>query len=94
MTWEQKFMAIMAISRMAALHMREPGNWYVFLGGLSVGGDGFLRSIYTSGDSPEDAIETTWANLTAGLPSGSHIRVSSTDKSYQWTGYMWSEVSK
>ncbi len=57
--WEQKFAALQAISSDISLRMRRPGNWYVSMRGVEVGGNGLLTSItQTDCTSPFDAIHT------------------------------------
>jgi len=91
LTWEQKFAALNALTRMH-LCMRAPGDWYVSADGglVEIVGDGICRSGGTFGVSPEYAVESYFEWATE-LKPGFRLRVSSGGNvtEVRWNGFMW-----
>lgn len=95
MNTEEKFAALGALAPYAAsLWMRNPGDWYVHLKGVEIGGDGMLASPASSGKTPFEAIEKCWAEH-ATLPAGRYIvlnAMQTTRRHVRWNGFMWQEL--
>ena len=98
MTYEQQFSAIKALSNSCpgpALHMREPGNWYLYVPCVEIGGNGLLKGVGKSGITPEYAVEHTWDELTSVVaPFFIVINAMQDDQRRQvrWNGFMWADV--
>lgn len=93
MNWEQKLQALQALCDVS-LKMRKPGDWYVS-SNMSIAGDGFLRSNYGNGQTPESAVNNHWENYTTLLSPESYIAVNQTfgpRKQVRWNGFMWEDV--
>lgn len=100
MTIEQKFQALQALCKggaEAAIYMREPGNWYVFLGGVCIKEKSLLASASgPTGTNPFDAIGKAWEVLTALSPD-EHIviyRGNNNRRSLRWNGFMWADIEE
>jgi len=96
MTWEQKFAALQALLDFkgdAALHSREPGDWYVTLPSVSIKEGGLLVSVGNSGATPQEAVEKTWTKLTS-LPNDHYIVASACSgrRAVRWNGFMWAPI--
>lgn len=94
MTWEQKLSALQAIAE-CYLRMRKPGDWYVSHK-VSIGGDGFLRTEYGNGKTPEEAVNNHWDTYAVNLPIDRCVvaRVNSEDeKRVRWNGFMWEDFA-
>lgn len=90
MKWEEKFQAMNALTEVV-LKMRKPGDWYVSAIGRSIAGDGFLRSEYGNGTTPQEAIDDDWGKLVVFLPSDRYI--STSKGNFVWNGFMWERRS-
>ena len=61
-TWEDRLAAMQALTE-CSLRMRSPGNWYVETS-VEIGDGAILSSAYGNGETPEQAVEQTWKNVT------------------------------
>lgn len=95
MNTEEKFAALGALAPHAAsLWMRNPGDWYVHLTGVEIGGDEMLTSPASSGKTPFEAIEECWRQHTL-LPAGRYVvlnAMQTTRRHVRWNGFMWQEL--
>jgi hypothetical protein len=91
MTWEQKLMALKAISRHdISLCMREPGNWYLGYAGIERVEGSMLVSGTNASKSPEEAVNWYWEFATNPR---FHMRIG--EGSYvKWNGFMWEKVTR
>ena len=62
MNWEQKLEALNALAE-CSLKMRDPGNWYVSQS-VEVKVGAMLVGRYGNGESPQEAVEDNWRQLT------------------------------
>lgn len=95
MTWEEKLEALKGLSP-TVLVMRKPGDWYVSATGRNIGGDGFLTSAYGNGQTPQQAVENDWKEMTEKVPLEKYIVVTRSGERhhFRWRGYMWEELWK
>jgi len=98
MTWEEKFAALGALAGGwdCALHMRHPGNWYVHLRSVDIGGHGLLGAVVGNGDSPATAVEDCWTTATT-LPQDQYIVIHAMRdrrRAVRWNGFMWETVNE
>ena len=99
MNWEQKFQAMQALLIFkgdASLHMRTPGDWYVSLPYVHLRKKNTLEGVSGSGPTPEEAVNSTWKNLTNRQP-GEYLQIkslSNTNKGVKWNGFMWEDVTE
>lgn len=94
LTWEQKFLAIIAIGP-ASLKCRGEGDWYVEQSGVEVGDGRFLTSPSVSGKAPADAVALYWDSLT-DLPPSARIVIGAYGKNrreVRWNGFMWADAA-
>jgi hypothetical protein len=69
-------------------------RWSAMINGVEIGGDGSLRSISGSGDTPADAALDLWAAMT-NLPEGKYLVKDSYGEDRQhfvWTGLHWKRL--
>lgn len=96
MDWEHKLQAIQALVGgviAAPVLMRSPGNWYVSMSKVSIGGDGYSTSVCGDGHTPEDAVCDAFGNLTSNVKKGDFVIVDF-KRWYRWNGFMWQEFEK
>lgn len=94
MTWEQKLEAMQTLFPVC-LRMRKPGDWYVDPRGREIGGDGILRGVYGSGNSPEAAVNDDWRQCVEELRPGLYLSknaYSGSRTQWRWTGCVWQAV--
>lgn len=96
--YEQLLLALGGLTGSAssiALHMRKPGDWYVSMTAVEIGGNGFLSSIAGNGENPMQAVRNTWTRLTT-LPPTKWIRVHGIngERIVRWNGFMWADVER
>lgn len=91
MTPHQKLMAMRALDSDLNLnpYWASEGTWRCGIPG-EIGGDGLLRSISESANSPEKAVEKAW-DVIEQMPLSSHLYVKGAR--YRWVGYMWERLS-
>ena len=92
MTYEQKFFAIKSLDRDAAIMIRRPGDWYVFLRNTERKEGGCLSSGCGSGATPEDAVDVMWEWATDPKHHLVVNAMSDDRKEYRWNGFMWEAV--
>jgi hypothetical protein len=89
--WEEKFMAINALSQ-ASLRMRHPGDWYVEQS-IEIGGDGLLTSVFGNGGTPSEAVDDHWIKITS-IQYSKYLVVGHGEqrRHYRWQYCLWKEV--
>lgn len=99
LTWEQKLQAIASLHGILdkpSLMMNEPGNWYIYLPALDIKKGCMLTSPCNRGNTPEDAVNSAWDNLTK-LKDDEYLVVNAfrdSRKAVKWNGFMWQEISE
>ena len=96
MTWEEKLMALKALSGEATLRIREPGNWYCSLPRVSIKEGSFLTSPTSSSATPQDAVEDMWRRCVTELPDNQCIVIGAyigQRQEVRWNGFMWAAFS-
>lgn len=94
-TWEHKLAAMQELGGDdVQLRMRKPGDWYLNTPSVEIGGNGVLRSAYSNGATPEEAVLNTWADWLS-LPSDHYLQVSRLGRTrrYVWGQFMWKELT-
>lgn len=87
MDWQQKLHALKAITS-THLEMREPDDWYVRAHARSIEDGTMLRGAYGDGATPQAAVESDWAQMTAlGV-----VVVLKDNRRVRWNGFMWEDV--
>lgn len=92
MTWEEKFMAIDAISPAPSLRMRKPGEWYIHTD-IDRKQGSILSGGLIMAASPEGAVEQWWE---WAIDERYYLvtRDSSGRLAVRWNGYMWARVNE
>ncbi len=97
MSPDQMMAALNALSPVGevALHMRKPGDWYLLVKGVEIGGDGTLGLVGGNGLNPFNAIENYWNNATRNLPTSKYLVLSALQsgrRHVRWNGFMWEDL--
>lgn len=94
--YEQMLAAMKGLGVYPTLQMRAPGDWYVTLPSVEIGGDGLLCSAGESGTSPANAVAKTWLQIaTLEPPRRLVIRaMQNSRREVRWNGFMWEDVEK
>lgn len=94
MNWEQKLQACQSLCP-ASLCMREPGDWYVDQR-IEVKDGCILKVSYGNGQTPQEAVENHWRELTDISPD-QYLVINAGGKNmaaYRWHGFMWKQVKE
>lgn len=91
MTWEEKFLAIKAISPEVCLMMRKREDWYVLARGVNRREKHVISGGGISGGTPEIAVERFWEWAT---DERYHLSVNyaGSHRELRWNGFMWEDV--
>jgi hypothetical protein len=94
--YQEKFMALKAISSSATLGMRRPGDWYVFMPHVEIGNGSTLTSPGGGAETPEAAIEEAWATYTWLLKPTEYLVLNAgyedRRRHVRWNGFMWADA--
>lgn len=96
MTYEQKMAALNALNPNAALHMRRPESWYVYLPSVEIKKGPILSSARGEGKTPEGAVNDCFDQL-VNLPSDQYIVRNAGGRpreAFRWNGFMWDRVEE
>ena len=99
MNWEQMFQAMQALLVFkgdAALHMREPGNWYMSLPSVEIKHKSTLEGVGHSGPTPEAAVRNTWTAVT-NLEPDTYLVINAyrvNRRAVKWNGFMWEDITE
>jgi hypothetical protein len=95
LNYEQKLQALQALGEVT-IHMREPGDWYAYLPGAELGGNGMLLGTSGNGATPQVAINDYWEQMTNIKPPYKYIVLAAYNdakrKHVVWNGFMWKEL--
>ena len=79
----------------AELKPRDTGRWSFALRSVEIGDGPFLTSEWSSGNTPDEAIEKYYARLTTGLKCNERVVVNAYKEDrceYVWNGKNWIKV--
>lgn len=96
MTWQHKALAIKSLTGLFgfSLNMRGVGDWYVSANGVHRKEGGCLSGGFTSGKTPDEAVEQWWDWAT---DPGYYLVTSNRDgqrRAVKWNGFMWEDVDE
>lgn len=93
MTWEQKFLALLALSGSeTAICARGEGDWYCCTPGIELTDGSIVESPTESAVTPAAAVCEHWDLLTNTRPD-QYIRSRHDGHYYVWNGFMWARVT-
>lgn len=93
MTWEEKFKALSALSRVE-VKMLQPNDYRATVPGVEIGGDGFLLSTFGTGKTAEDSVNALWDKFVDGLTCDRCLVIhaySDDRREVAWNGFMWED---
>jgi hypothetical protein len=97
-TWEEKWLALKALSPDISLRMREIGDWYVSHPGVEMKPSKdsvILHGVAGGGPTPEAAVDDHW-RLVALEPPPAFIVLNAMHREQRrhmrWNGYMWVDL--
>lgn len=92
--YEQYFHAMKSLGINPSVMMRRPGDWYVYLPGVEIGGNGMLTRVKGDGNSPATAITCAWQTI-ENLKAPLRIIINAmrnNRREVRWNGFMWEDV--
>lgn len=96
MNWQQKALAIRSLTGAFgfSLNLRGEGDWYVSASRVSRKEGGCLSSDFTSGKTPDEAVEQWWDWATD--PKYYLVTTSKEGqrRAVKWNGFMWEDVNE
>jgi len=93
LSFQQIMLILKELDSDISLNMRDDGNWYVN-SRLEIKDHSVLVSISSNGETPQQAIQDFWSNIT-NIPKDQYIVVSAYGngrKAVRWSGHIWQKV--